>query len=145
MDSGGIEFVKDFDPALGSFEIDAAMIHSALVSILENAVDACNRSDREKGRTILFRAGQEDGHILFTVCDNGIGMSREVRDRLFTLFFSSKGGKGTGFGLFIANKIIRQHGGSISVRSVPGKESEFVIKIPKTLPEEAKALPPDAP
>ena len=66
--------------------------------------------------------------------ENGMdgGMDRETRGKLFTLFFSSKGSKGTGLGLFISQKIIDQHGGSIHVASVPGHGSQFVIKIPKT-------------
>ena len=144
MGSSGIVFVKDFDPSLGSFEIDAAMIYSALVNILENAIDACNRCDRKQEHTVILSAKPGKDHILFTVYDNGTGMSRETRDNLFTLFFSSKGTKGTGFGLFIANRIIKQHGGEIAVRSIPGKETEFVIKIPKTLPEAAKVLQPVA-
>jgi signal transduction histidine kinase len=141
MDNSGIVFVKDFDPALGSFEIDAAMIYSALVNILENALDACKRCKQKQEHTVILSAKPGKDHILFTVYDNGVGMSRETRDNLFTLFFSSKGTKGTGFGLFIANKIIQQHGGEIAVKSIPGKETEFAIKIPKTLPEEAKIAP----
>jgi signal transduction histidine kinase len=61
-------------------------------------------------------------------------MDRETRENLFTLFFSSKGNKGTGLGLFIAKKIIERHGGKISVDSQPGKGSCFSIKLPKCLP-----------
>jgi signal transduction histidine kinase len=49
---------------------------------------------------------------------------------LFTLFFSSKGNKGTGLGLFIADKIVDQHGGKIAVESRPGRGSNFKITIP---------------
>jgi signal transduction histidine kinase len=60
-------------------------------------------------------------------------MDRETRETLFTLFFSSKGNKGTGLGLFIADKIIDQHGGKISVESRPGQGSRFTIMIPKSV------------
>jgi signal transduction histidine kinase len=66
-------------------------------------------------------------------------MDRETRESLFTLFFSSKGNKGTGLGLFIADKIIDQHGGKISVESKPGQGSSFKISIPKRIPGSAKA------
>jgi signal transduction histidine kinase len=70
-------------------------------------------------------------HIVFEISDNGTGMDRETRESLFTLFFSSKGNKGTGLGLFIANKIITQHGGQIKVDSKPNQGSSFRITIPR--------------
>jgi signal transduction histidine kinase len=57
-------------------------------------------------------------------------MDFETRDNLFSLFYSSKGREGTGLGLFLSNKIIVQHGGSISVDSIQGQGSRFTIKIP---------------
>jgi signal transduction histidine kinase len=60
-------------------------------------------------------------------------MDRETRESLFTLFFSSKGNKGTGLGLFIANKIIAQHGGKIKVDSKPNRGSSFRISIPNNI------------
>jgi signal transduction histidine kinase len=66
-------------------------------------------------------------------------MDRETRESLFTLFFSSKGNKGTGLGLFIADKIIDQHSGKISVESKPGQGSSFKISIPKRISRSAKA------
>jgi signal transduction histidine kinase len=58
-------------------------------------------------------------------------MDRETKDNMFTLFFSSKGSRGTGLGLFISNEIAQQHGGSIKVESAPGRGTEFKITIPK--------------
>jgi signal transduction histidine kinase len=72
------------------------------------------------------------------VFDNGIGMDRETIDKLFTPFFSSKGEKGTGLGLFISNKIIEQHGGNIKVKSTEGEGTLFSIKIPKILPKSVR-------
>ena len=68
----------------------------------------------------------------------GIGMDEQTLSKLFTPLFSSKGDKGTGLGLFIANKIVEQHGGKIDVKSTPGQGSLFRVKIPRKLPESAK-------
>ena len=68
--------------------------------------------------------------MVIEVADNGIGMDRETREKIFSLFFSSKGLKGTGLGLFISNKIVDKHGGTIDVESEPGKGTTFVIRIP---------------
>jgi signal transduction histidine kinase len=67
-------------------------------------------------------------------------MDRETRESLFTLFFSSKGNKGTGLGLFIADKIIDQHGGRISVKSKPGQGSSFKITLPGVGAESSKHM-----
>jgi signal transduction histidine kinase len=64
--------------------------------------------------------------------DNGIGMTPEQLKSLFTLFFSTKGSKGTGLGLFITDKIVRQHGGTITVDSAVGRGSRFGIIIPRS-------------
>lgn len=67
-----------------------------------------------------------------------MGMSREVREKALTLFFSSKGTGGTGLGLFIANKIARSHGGTIEIESEAGEGSRFIITMPRN-----PKLPPD--
>jgi len=127
----GIEFVKDFNSKTGKLEIDAGYIHSALINIIENAIDACTRDESKKSHKIVFGVREHRDHIIFDVFDDGIGMDADTREKLFTPFFSSKGNKGTGLGLFISNKIIEQHGGKIIVKSTVGEGTLFKIKIPK--------------
>jgi signal transduction histidine kinase len=134
----GIEFVKSFDDTLGDFEIDAGYVHSALMNILENAVDACVKDSDKDYHKVVFEVRQDKDNILFEVFDNGIGMDSETVEKIFTPFFSSKGRRGTGLGLFISEKVIRQHGGEIAVKSTPGQGTLFTVKIPKTLPESVK-------
>jgi len=129
-----IQFECNFDQTMGNFEIDAGVVRIALINILENALDACLEDDTKVSHKIIFSAGLDQDHIMLEIADNGIGMDRETRENLFTLFFSSKGNKGTGLGLFIAKKIIEQHGGRISVASKPGVESSFKIVLPKQFP-----------
>jgi len=125
-----IEFVLDFEKVAGQFSVDAGMMRSALVNILENAMDACV-ADKEKSGKVTFAAVSDDGQVRFEIADNGIGMDTETQERIFTLFFSSKGKQGTGLGLFIANKVVGEHGGGIQVTSEPGKGSRFIVTIPK--------------
>ena len=138
IQSQNIEFVCDFDPTLGEFEIDAGFVHSALINIIENAVDACIKDKSKISHKIIFGVNHDKDHIIFDVIDNGIGMDKETKEKIFTLFFSSKGNKGTGLGLFISNNIIKQHGGEIKIRSTLGEGTKFNIKIPKIIPESAK-------
>lgn len=139
MNEQHIEFVTDFDSKVGDFEIDPGYVHSALINILQNAVDACVKDTSKKLHKIIFSVRKRKDHIVFDVFDDGIGMDKETEDKLFTPFFSSKGDKGTGLGLYISNKIIEQHGGKITVKSTPGHGALFRIEIPKILPESKKS------
>jgi signal transduction histidine kinase len=134
-----IEFIYDFDQSEVFFEIDPGTVSSALVNILENSIDACvdDKSD-DKSYRVVFDVNADTDYIIFEAIDNGIGMDKHTSENLFTLFFSSKGHRGTGLGLFIANQIMEQHGGTIEVESEPGKGSCFRIKLPKVLPESFK-------
>lgn len=128
--------------SLGQIEADPNWLPAALLNLAENAVDAC-RYDKEKGKkfhTVSFEAWEETREngkkpgISFSIADNGLGISQEVREKMFTLFFTSKGSQGTGLGLFIANQVIQQHGGEIQVDSTPGKGACFKIWLPKEKP-----------
>ncbi len=125
-----IKFDRDFQKASGEISVDPAMLRSALVNILENAMDAC-MTDKEKSPKITFRVETQNDQTLFEIKDNGIGMDEETLKNIFTLFFSSKGKQGTGLGLFIANKVVTEHNGEIRVDSKKGKGSTFTIKIPR--------------
>ena len=135
-----IEFIRNYDNSAGDFEVDAGVVSSALVNIIENAIDACINDHSKKKHRIVFDVKEEKDCIRFEVSDDGIGMDQDTLENIFTLFFSSKGQKGTGLGLFISNKIIQQHGGSIKVESTPSQGSHFNIRMPKTLPETVKTL-----
>lgn len=141
MKIGGIEFIKDFQNGQGTFEVDAGFIRSALINILENAVDAFPDHRAGPPAQVVFRVRELGGNVQFDIIDNGIGMDGQTRDKIFTLFFSSKANRGTGLGLFIANKIVCQHGGSIRVDSKVGQGSRFSVKIPKKIscPEKISA------
>ncbi len=130
-----IRFLRDFQSGTGDFEADAGVLSSALVNILENAAEACLEDKAKADHEIVFGVKEEGQAILLRVSDNGVGMDRETLDNMFTLFFSSKGSRGTGLGLFISNEIVQQHGGSIKVDSAPNRGTEFKITIPKQLPD----------
>ena len=132
VEKHGIKLIRAFDAQAGTCELDAEYVNTALINILDNAIDACIKNVKEKDKRITFGVKSDRRHTYFTVEDNGIGMDRETRSNIFSLFYSSKGRKGTGLGLFISNRIIGQHGGSIRVESAPGRGAKFIIAIPKT-------------
>jgi len=119
--------------------VDVEALSSVIVNVIENSIDACLSDMPNKNKYyIKIAITGDDDFITIDVNDNGIGMDQETRENLFTLFFSSKGNRGTGLGLFIANQIIEKHGGKIKVESTPGEGSNFKITIPRIIPEESK-------
>jgi len=128
-----ILFTITTPPEPVTMEIDPDRLREALINFLENAVDACTSDQHRKSHHILFDARVTgDDHVCFEISDDGLGMDRETKEKMFTLFFSSKGSSGTGLGLFIANHVIGQHGGAIQVESEINKGSRFIICIPRT-------------
>ncbi len=125
-----IELVRDFEHAPESFQIDPDFLRTALINILENAVDACLEDTAKASHRILFAMKGDNSQLTIHIHDNGTGMDSEALEKAFHLFFSTKGAKGTGFGLFITDNIIKQHGGTITVHSAKGKGTRFTIRIP---------------
>jgi signal transduction histidine kinase len=127
-----IDVEVDFDIAAdaGALQADAMAVRAMLLNILENSLDACRADDSKKPHTVRLAVRRKPPHMEFEIQDDGIGMDRETREKIFSLFFSSKGLKGTGLGLFISNKIADKHGGRITVASEPGKGSRFLVKLP---------------
>ena len=136
-----VEFIRKFQHPLGNFKVDSDIVRSALINILENAIEACMEDASGRLHRIAFGVRQENNHIVIDISDNGTGMEKETKENMFNLFFSSKGHSGTGLGLFIANQMVEQHGGAIKVESQPGKGSHFTIRLPKTPPNPARSTP----
>lgn len=128
-----ITFHCEFAPDTGEFEADPGLVRSALTNILENAMEACIEDQNAKSYQIDFILRGEQDSILVEIADNGMGMAEAQMKNMFSLFYSSKGRKGTGLGLFITHKVIQKHGGSISVDSRPGGGARFFIRLPRKI------------
>jgi signal transduction histidine kinase len=142
-----IRFETDLPRDAGRCELDVKSFRAALLNILENAFDACRVDPHKPAHTVRFRLLADGDDTVFEIEDNGIGMDRETREKLFSLFFSSKGTEGTGLGLFIANKVVEKHRGRILVDSRPGQGTRFTIRIPSANAKQAAPppLPPEQP
>jgi PAS domain S-box-containing protein len=128
----GIELICKYDNHLGSFEIDAEILRISLINLLENAMEACLEDKSKSHHRVSINLSRNKDLITFLIEDNGTGMDADTKNKMFTLFFSSKGSKGTGLGLYNSNEIIKQHGGTIAVETAPGKGSIFRVTIPAT-------------
>jgi signal transduction histidine kinase/pSer/pThr/pTyr-binding forkhead associated (FHA) protein len=117
-------------PAELSCRGDAVALQHALLNVIANAIDAT--ADQDQPAVVVSLAIDEDlDEIQLAVEDNGVGMSDEVQAEVFSLFYSSKGNRGTGLGLAVSRKILQEHGGAIHVESSPGKGSRFVLSWPR--------------
>lgn len=126
-----IQLVTEFSDTVGHFDCDRNAIRALLINLIENSIDACRIDKNKEFHKVVFSLTEEDDKVIFSIKDNGIGMDKETKNKAFSLFFSSKGGDGTGLGLFIANKISKAHGGKIKIKSEPHEGSEFRVFIPK--------------
>jgi signal transduction histidine kinase len=120
-----IRFREKYEGQNFQFEGDKDKIRIALRNIFTNGIEAIPR----KGTIEVRATGQKEG-ISLEIKDNGIGMEREVLDRVFEPYFSTKG-SGTGLGLPIAKKVIEDHGGTIQVSSQKNKGTKISIYLPR--------------
>jgi signal transduction histidine kinase len=114
---------------------DPYQLRQVFVNVIANAVDASQENSAVKISTELLPTETNgDGqppktYARITIADQGKGMDKATRDRIFEPFFSTKK-RGTGLGLAIVKQIVEQHGGRISVASEPGQGSKFRIDLP---------------
>ena len=128
-----IRYEHDFRDAFGEFEVDPGLLRSALTNLLENAMEACIEDPSDRQHVIEFRVTAERNYVMFDIRDNGIGMHPDQIKHSFSPFYSTKGKRGTGLGLFITNKVIQKHGGRLTVTSEPGKGSQFQVRLPRSI------------
>ncbi|MBN1277587.1 MAG: PAS domain S-box protein [Deltaproteobacteria bacterium] len=129
----GVRIEYDLQPDLGKTVMDRTAIYRCLLNLITNAIDACTLEGivAGKGVVIIKTERPAGGSVRFEVSDNGTGMDDEVQKRLFTDFFTTKGYKGTGLGLPVTQKIIKEHGGELSFKSKPGHGTTFSILLPE--------------
>lgn len=125
----GIELVAEIDDVAPAW-MDPEALHSCLANLVSNAIDACQISG-EKGLTITLRVREEDSTLVFQVIDTGCGMDYEIKQKVFTSFFTTKGRGGTGLGLLLTRKITQQHGGTVKLDSRPGEGTTFELRFPR--------------
>ena len=115
--------------------VDQRGIHTCLSNLIANAMDACQSDTKDVKHRIIVKTGQDtEGNLIFEVSDNGVGMSDETKQKIFSSFYSTKGNRGTGLGLMVTSKIIMEHGGQISFESEEGNGATFILKIPPAKP-----------
>ena len=129
-------------PDLPRLLFDPEGMSRAVLNVVTNALDAV---EGRPDATVTITAGLDEaaGRARITVADNGAGMPADRLAEIFTLFVSTKGARGTGLGLTVSRKILREHGGDIHVTSREGEGSSFTLEFPLRLPVAGEAVPAD--
>jgi len=104
--------------------VDANLIKQAILNLLINAVQAMQR-----GGELLAKLSAGRQEAIIEVIDTGAGMDDETMAKIFQAYYSTKQG-GSGLGLPMTRRIIREHGGTVRVESDPGKGTRFIIALP---------------
>ena len=127
----GVEVERCYAPALPAVLADRSQVQTVVVNLVKNAVEAMERRG-----TLTLTLEPRDDRVELRVEDTGPGIPAEVRERLFTPYFTTKGSRGTGLGLAMTHRIVLEHGGSIEVEDAPGGGAAFVIRLPVSGPDE---------
>jgi signal transduction histidine kinase len=120
-------------PSMPTLLFDPESMHRAILNILTNAIDACH--DRQDNRVeVSTQYSNTERMARVQVVDNGSGIEKDDLEKIFGVFVSRKGGRGTGLGLPVSQKILQEHGGRIRVESQLGHGSRFTLEFPATSP-----------
>lgn len=124
---GGVTVVEHFDETLPEVKAFIGELNQVWTNIIDNALDALEGTPDS---TLEIKTERDKEFVKVTITDNGPGIPKDDLDKIFDPFFTTKEiGKGTGLGLDVVTRIVKQHHGSIKVTSVPGKTA-FIVCFP---------------
>jgi signal transduction histidine kinase len=130
----GIEVVRKYDRSIPPMTVRGSELNQVWTNLITNALDAMGG----KGK-LLIRTVREPQCVLVEVTDNGPGIDPQIRDCIFTPFFTTKSvNQGTGIGLDVVARVVSNHGGQVTFDSEPGKTT-FSVRIPYRLEAEPRA------
>lgn len=129
-----VTIVSQFPDSIPAVAFDHKVIHTALMNLITNAMDACRFKDYPPGHggeiVVRLRESADRRFVRLEVQDNGGGVETKDLERIFTPFFSTKYSEGNGLGLPITLKAARDHGGDLEVQSIEGQGSTFTLSLP---------------
>jgi signal transduction histidine kinase len=130
------KFETDLDPSVGKINIVSQDIGRVLLNLINNAFYAVNEKAKYRGAldgfepSVKISTRRLKDKIEIKIVDNGNGIPKNIVDKIFQPFFTTKPtGQGTGLGLSLAYDIVKAHGGDIRVET-DGEGSEFVVQLP---------------
>jgi two-component system NtrC family sensor kinase len=124
----GIELIRLLSPDMPEITADPGQLNQLLVNLVVNALQSMSGTGK-----ITVQTRYSNDSVYLVVKDTGIGMNRQILDKIFVPFFTTKDvGHGTGLGLPVVYGIVTTHGGKIDVKSKPGSGTQFEIQLPVT-------------
>jgi signal transduction histidine kinase len=129
------EIKTDFDPSTGKINVVPQDIGRVLLNLINNAFYAVNEQKNKNPisyqPTVSVTTMKSENSVTITVKDNGGGIPKNIKEKIFQPFFTTKPtGSGTGLGLSLSYDIVKVHGGELKVESIDGGGSEFMIQLP---------------
>lgn len=131
-DKAGVRVRLESAQSLAKAQADPEMIKQCLINLIKNAIEAM-----PEGGEIILRTGMTMERVTVEVTDTGPGIPLDVRDKVFSPFFSTKG-KGSGLGLAMIRKIMDDIGGDVTLSSVEGQGASVTLHLPPALAPDAK-------
>ena len=119
-----IRVVRDLQDDLPQVLVDRHKLKEVLINLLQNAIQSM-----PEGGTLSVSSRESDGTLLVSVADTGVGIPEDEKEMIFNPFYTTRPG-GTGLGLPLANRIVQQMGGTLSVESEEGHGSIFTMALP---------------
>jgi PAS domain S-box-containing protein len=132
LEQSNVELIKDLDDAIPALKLDPKYLKQAVLNLVKNAISAM-----PEGGILRVSTQLRGDQVLFRISDNGTGMSPDVRDKIFEPYFTTKD-FGSGIGLTLVYKVVKEHLGDISVLSKEGRGTTFTITLP--VPQREKHL-----
>jgi len=125
--NGNVRVIENFDAELPEVNALIGELNQVWTNLVDNALDAMGPNNNGQLTITTSRAKE---CVRVTISDNGPGIPEEVKSRIFDPFFTTKEiGKGTGLGLDVVKRIIKQHKGAVKVDSAPG-QTNFIVEFP---------------
>jgi signal transduction histidine kinase len=121
-----IEVQIQFEADVAKLQVNRWQMVQAFVNLMQNAADAMSQSER---RVLTIAVGADGNYLRISISDTGHGIAPSDLPHVFHPFFTTKGERGTGLGLFIVRRVVEEHNGSISVQT-NDRGTNFVLVFP---------------
>ena len=129
-EQAGVTLVDARTLQIPLMHFDPEGLHRAILNVVSNAIDACEEQEHARVEVVTEFLADEQNLLRILVRDNGAGIAADQLPRIFNVFVSGKGNRGTGLGLAVSQKILQEHNGEIRVESEPGEGSQFFLELP---------------
>jgi PAS domain S-box-containing protein len=132
-----VEVTLDLDTQIPDILAEHNRLEQVFINLVSNAIDAMDEKDNRPDignseKHLTIKSFAENGHVCVKVTDTGIGMSAEVKNKIFEPFYTTKKvGKGTGLGVSISYGIVQDYKGAIDIESQVGQGTTFILKFPQ--------------